>query len=178
MKNKWALPEYLRKNLDKYKYVLVACCLGLMLALQPGKGTADSQSAGGQQTGPAEAVQAEDLRQAEARLAELLGQIEGVGRVQVMLTARRGAQHNYAYNTNSREGGGDVHSNELQSELVIVGGGGAEQPVLSSVSGPEYQGALVVCDGADSPRVLLEVTQAVKALTGIPADRIQISKMK
>ncbi len=179
MKNKLVLPEYLRKNLDKYKYVLIACCLGLILAAQPGKSTISGQSGGKEQAGPAEAAQTESLQQAETRLAELLGQIEGVGRVQVMLTARRGAERNYAYNTNSREGGGDVQrSNELQNELVIVSGGGTEQPVLSSVSSPEYQGALVVCDGADSPRVLLEVTQAVKALTGIPADRIQISKMK
>ena len=29
MKNKLVLPEYIRKNLDKYKYVLIACCVGL-----------------------------------------------------------------------------------------------------------------------------------------------------
>ena len=100
-----------------------------------------------------------------------------MGRVQVMLTVRRGIERNYAYNTSSRSGG-DQGAGEYQSQLAVVSGGGTEEPVASSVSGPEYQGALVVCEGAGSPQVRLEVTQAVRALTGIPADRIQISKMK
>jgi len=43
---------------------------------------------------------------------------------------------------------------------------------------PEYRGALVVCEGAASAAVRLEVTQAVAALTGIGTDHIVVSKMK
>lgn len=173
MKNKLVLPEYIRKNLDRYKYVLIVCCVGLLLTMQPGKGAEKTGEADKEPLNPPEA---EEIQAAEERLAGLLGQIEGVGRVQVMLTVRRGVQRNYAYNTSSREGG--QGAGEYQSQLAVVSGGGAEEPVASSVSGPEYQGALVVCQGAGSPQVRLEVTQAVRALTGIPADRIQISKMK
>ena len=175
MKNKLVLPEYIRKNLDKYKYVLIACCVGLLLAMQPGKSAPEAHQAEPDSLSP---PGAEEIQAAEDRLAGLLGQIEGVGQVQVMLTVRRGAERNFAYNTSSR-GGGDIQTaGEYQSQLAVVSGGGTEEPVASSVSGPEYQGARVVCQGAGSPQVRLEVTQAVRALTGIPADRIQISKMK
>ena len=32
---KWVMPEYLRRNLDRYKYVLLVCALGLLLTLWP-----------------------------------------------------------------------------------------------------------------------------------------------
>ena len=37
-----------------------------------------------------------------------------------------------------------------------------------------YRGALVVCQGGDQAAVRLAVTEAVMALTGLPADRITV----
>ena len=39
---------------------------------------------------------------------------------------------------------------------------------------PVYLGAVVVCQGAGSGGVRLAVTEAVAALTGLPADRITV----
>ena len=41
-----------------------------------------------------------------------------------------------------------------------------------------YQGAVIVCDGAGSAEIRLALTEAVRALTGIPSDCISILKMK
>ena len=41
---------------------------------------------------------------------------------------------------------------------------------------PVFQGALVVCEGADQAQVRLAMTQAVSALTGLGTDRITICK--
>ena len=71
MKNKLVLPEYIRKNLDKYKYVLIACCVGLLLAMQPGKSAPEAQQAGSDSLSP---PGAEEIQAAEDRLAGLLGQ--------------------------------------------------------------------------------------------------------
>ena len=46
---------------------------------------------------------------------------------------------------------------------------------LKTVS-PQYLGAVVVCDGADSPQVQLAVTQAVAQFTGLSTDRISVLK--
>lgn len=86
MKNKLVLPEYIRKNLDKYKYVLIVCCAGLLLTMQPGKSAGQTPDEGQTDLNP---PGTEDIQAAEERLAGLLGEIEGVGRVQVMLTDRK-----------------------------------------------------------------------------------------
>ena len=43
---------------------------------------------------------------------------------------------------------------------------------------PVYQGAIILCQGADSPSVRLAITQAVSKVTGLPTDRIAVLKMK
>jgi stage III sporulation protein AG len=42
---------------------------------------------------------------------------------------------------------------------------------------PVYQGALVVCEGADSATVRLEIIRAVAGLTGLSTDKIVVAKM-
>ena len=49
----------------------------------------------------------------------------------------------------------------------------AEAVELKTVS-PQYLGAVVVCDGADSPQVQLAVTQAVAQFTGLSTDHISV----
>jgi stage III sporulation protein AG len=43
---------------------------------------------------------------------------------------------------------------------------------------PEFQGALVVAEGADDATVRLAITKAVAGLTGLGSDRITITKMQ
>ena len=45
-------------------------------------------------------------------------------------------------------------------------------------TGPQFQGALVVCDGGNNPTVKLQVLNGVAALTGLGADQISISQRK
>lgn len=40
------------------------------------------------------------------------------------------------------------------------------------------EGAVVVCQGADSAGVCLQITQAVRCYTGLGADKVEIFKMK
>ena len=56
--------------------------------------------------------------------------------------------------------------------------GGGEEPVKIKTVGPAYRGALIVCDGADSAVVRLQVTQCVSALTGLSSNQISVIKMK
>lgn len=176
--NKLALPEYIRNNFDKYKYVLLICCVGLLLTLWPSKPKEREAAAPAPAEGGFSAYMA-DTAALEQELAGLLSQMEGVGRVRVLLSAKRGYEPAYIYNSSSKDTGGENQpSKEQQSELVIVSRSGEENPVIASVNGPEYRGAVVICDGAGSAQVRLEVTEAIKSLTGITSDNIKISKMK
>ena len=177
MEKKWTMPEYIRKAFDRYKYVLLVCCMGLVLALWPSGGDETAKQAAEEESGILWEDAAPDAL--EAQLARLLEKMEGVGRVEVLLTLRQGSQQNYVYNSSTREDGGEAQfGREEQKELVVISQGGEESPVVQSVSSPEYQGQWSLCDGADDPRVCLEITQAIRSLTGITSDHIKISKMK
>ena len=83
----------------------------------------------------------------EARLAAILTNMDGVGRVQVMI-----------YDEGS-----------VQSEgLFAVSAGSAQtRPV----------GVVVVADGANDIRVRLELIRAVQTLMGLPADAVEVFQM-
>ena len=53
-----------------------------------------------------------------------------------------------------------------------------KEPAVQSTVYPTYQGALVVCDGAERASVRLAVTQAVSSLTGLGSNKIAVVKMK
>ena len=67
----------------KYKYVGLVVLAGILLMLLPGKKTdAQTQEGGGSFS----------LEDTERRMEELLGRMDGVGRVQVMLTLKNGPE--------------------------------------------------------------------------------------
>ena len=59
-------------------------------------------------------------------------------------------------------------------QTIISAGGGAQEAVELKTVSPQYLGAVVVCDGADSPQVQLAVTQAVAQFTGLSTDHISV----
>ena len=105
-------------------------------------------------------------------LTEILGQIEGVGHVQVMLTESAGETTIYQKNTD--------HSGDTVREdtVVITGDTREEMGLIQQKIPPKYQGALIVCQGGDRATVRLAVVEAVSALTGLSSDKITVLKMK
>ena len=66
----------------------------------------------------------------------------------------------------------DTEAERIAALLRGVRGVGRAEVLLSR------EGAVVVCTGADSPQVQLDVTNAVSAYTGLGSDKIRILKMK
>ena len=159
-----------KEVLGKYQYVLLLLLVGaLLLALPIGGKISDSTAA-------AKAPEGEDISFAWTNLAErledALSQIEGAGKVRVILTVKEGPRQILAQE-------GKVGENSHETTTVLASqSGGAREPVKIQELGPSYQGALVVAQGADDPRVRLDITQAVSALTGLGADKITICKGK
>jgi len=164
--------EYIRRLVDRYKYILVTALVGLLLLLWP------SESPPATPEEPEELMLKVDVSDLEQRLETVLGKIHGVGRVEVALTIRSGYETVYLYNDDrTYSETGDSIAETRKSTLVQQGSGSASQPIVSKVLYPVFQGALVVCQGADSAAVQLQVTEAVRALTGLASHNIVISKM-
>ena len=148
----------------KYKYVGLVVLAGILLMLLPGKKTAaQTQESGGSFS----------LEDTERRMEELLGRMDGVGRVQVMLTLRSGETLSLAEDSSATRGsGGDVRQDS--QVLTVNRGSGWQEALVTRQDYPVYQGAVVVCQGAGSSAVRLAVTEAVAALTGLSTEKITV----
>ena len=152
---------------DKYKYVLLVVILGLVLMLWPsGKEPVQSVQL------PSQPVQQISITE---ELCTILGQIRGVGRVRVMITEQSGSETHYQTDESGAQNADSITNDR---RTVLISSGGTEAGLIKSVSAPVYQGAIVVCQGADDPAVRLAVSQAVASVTGISTDRISVLKMK
>lgn len=162
-------PVRFQRFLNKYKFVALILCLGIVLMLLPvgGGKTADTSL-------PSETQRSEDgfdLDELERKLEAALSQISGVGEATVVLTLRSSGEEVLAQDVSQ--------GNATETETVIVStGSSTEQAVSVKTIYPEFQGALVICDGAGSASVKLEVLRAVSAITGLSSDQISICRRK
>lgn len=152
-----------RDFLKKYACVGLVLLLGIGFMLLPEKQTAVQEEDPPVQT---------TVPSLQESLEELLSQIDGAGRVQVLLTVAQGEVT--LYQTDSTQTG---ESQKVET-VIITDTAKAQQGLIRQVNPQTYLGAVVVCQGGDSPRVKLAITQAVAAATGLPTDKITVLKMK
>lgn len=157
--------EKLKAWLGKYKLALLVLAAGVILLAWPtGEGKQTART-------PAETPTTSfDPAGVERKLEQVLGRIEGAGEVSVALTVSDGVQRRYAVDE-TRKG------EEEQTRTVTVStGAGTEEAVAVGEHWPEFQGAVVVCQGGGDPEIRLLVTRAVCSLTGLGADRVTVCK--
>lgn len=161
----------LQNQLGKYKYVAIILCLGVVLMLWPTRSQEDTQNQAETQSARQTDLQNFDLEELERRMETALSEINGVGEATVVLTLRSSGEDVLAQDTS--EG-----STSDRETVIISTGSGTEEAVSVKTIYPEFQGALVICDGAGNAGVKLEVLQAVSAITGLSSDQISICQRK
>ena len=151
----------IRKQLTRlageYKYVALILGVGLVLMLLPGKEEA-----------PHPEPEIPAVSSAQEQLEDILSQIQGVGKVRLLLTVAQGEQTIYLRDTDGTR----------QEAVLVTGADRAQTGLVSQVLSPSYLGAVVVCQGGDQPGVRLAVVEAVCDATGLTADKISVLKMK
>lgn len=115
----------------------------------------------------------------EQKLSALIAQMEGAGRVQVMLTIESSDEKIYAADekTNAKNDG-NTEQKSYDSKYVLVDGDSGDTGILLKTNAPKVKGIIIVCDGGDNPSVENQITNAVSAALGIGANRISVLKMK
>lgn len=150
----------------KYKFVLLVVMVGIILMLLP----VSSQTKETEENKSQIPQESFDLAAMEQRMEEVLGKIDGVGKLRLMLTLQSGTRLTLAEDTQRDQ-------DRTQREIVTLNrGSGNQEIVITNRFYPVYQGAVVVCQGADSSAVRLAITETVQALTGLPSDRIRVAK--
>jgi stage III sporulation protein AG len=152
----------LAEKLGGAKYALLVLLLGALLLLLPRCGGSGKSAAVQTSASSPEGLRAPDfdLAAQEAKLSAAVSSVAGAGRTQVVLAVRSSAMRERAA--------------EDGEAVVVSQGSGKQAAVELRWLYPEYRGALVVCQGAADPQVRLAVTEAVRALTGLGADKITV----
>ena len=159
--------EALEQLWKKYRLVLLIVLAGLLLMLLPGGSDQETEEVRQER-------ETFSLVESERRMEAILSRIEGTGKLQLMLTLKSGSQLYLAEDTDESADGEEV---QVQRETVTLHrGSGYEDVVVTRQIYPMYQGALVVCQGADKAAVRLAVIEAVAALTGLSSDKITVVK--
>lgn len=152
--------------IKEYKYAAVILAVGLIFMLIP---SPKDEIQTEQEAAPTEAVSGPDLQDT---LGALLSSLEGAGSVKVLLTEAQGEK--ITYQTNTQES-----PDSFTEDTVLVTGAGKEETgLVRQVIPPKYQGAIVLCQGADSAVIRLAIIEAVSNVTGLSTDKISVLKMK
>ena len=154
----------------KYKYAVAVLVIGFALMLMPGK--QDNQQ--NTETAPPPVTRQETLT--EDSLAQILQSVEGAGKVKVLLSIGAGEQT--LYQTDDEMSSSGESSDEATKTVILTDSQKNEYGLVRQVNPATYKGAIIVCQGADSPAVRLAVTQAVSKITGLGADSICVLKMQ
>ena len=172
VKNEFA--EKFRGLGKKYRYPVLILALGLILMLIPvgkdGKSTVENVQAVLPDTVTGEF----DLSSFTEKTELILSEIHGAGQVRVLFTLETDGASTYLADETSRQNGDDV---ERQTQTVLTRQSGDDVPVSVTKSFPVFRGALVVCQGAQDPNVILGIKEAISSLTGLGMDKITVLKM-
>lgn len=151
---------------------------------KPGKTEAEKKQEEMQAGTTGKAYEADDM---EEKLEAILGQIEGVGEVQVMITYEDGGtqvvekdeQVSSNTTTETDSAGGTRKTNDIQSQknTVYDEADGENTPFIAKELTPKIEGVLVVAAGGDNKVVKQNISEAVLALFHVDAHRIKIVKM-
>ena len=166
-----AVLKVLAVCMDRYRYVLLILATGVILMVVPlGKSSEVKEET-------KKPVWTEpSVTEIERQLEELLTQVDGAGETKVMLTLQKGTSYEYQSDSVVQR---ETDSQKEETQMVFASdSNGADAPVLIGVTYPVFQGAVVVCQGADRPSVQLAVINAVSSLTGLRSEHIAVIKMK
>lgn len=161
--------KWLKGLIEKHRslvYPVLVLAVGVFLLLLPGKGE-DTTTQIPEQTDFS-------LQEFTASVEQLLSRIDGAGKLTLQLSLETDGTWSYLYDLQNSQ---DETSETIQKETVLVDRDGDQEPITLERVYPEFRGAVVVCQGADSSRVTLAIKEALSSLTGLGMDKIKVLKM-
>ena len=154
--------------LKKYRYVVLILAVGIVLMCLPQRNSSDQT-----QTPTVTQPQFSDPTE---ELTQILSQIQGAGKVKVMLTVHGGEK--ILYQTDQDRATTESSGSVKVQTVIVTGSDRSQTGLIQQTIAPEYRGAIIVCQGADNDAVRLAVVEAVADATGLGTDRISVLKMK
>ncbi len=160
---------------NKKRVLLIAICIVSLLFLiisESAEEESVSTTSIKTHTAPDEYIKA-----TEKQLENILSQVEGAGKVHVMITLESCYENVYANSYSSKsKNNGDESSDDVTEELVVVKNSDGENGVVIKVYEPVIKGVAVVAQGADNIKVKSAITETVCALFDISSAKVSVTK--
>lgn len=122
----------------------------------------------------------------EQKLAKILAEIQGVGKVSVLISYESGPETVLAReerkaksNTDEKDITGSqrrVQEDDNESKIVLSSQGGDGKPLVVRKIAPVIKGVVVAAQGGGEQKIKKDIIEAVVAVTGIPEYRVQVFK--
>lgn len=155
---------------SKYKYAMAVLLVGVVLMLIPTGKTSPTENTVKQTE---YTVQDQDLA---SELSEILEEIQGAGKVKVVLSVAEGERT--VYQTDSTYTQSEANTSSKTQTILITDSDRNQSGLIYQKNPPIYRGAVVLSQGADESTVRLAIVDAVGKATGLGADKIAVLKMK
>lgn len=124
----------------------------------------------------------------QEKLKETLGKIDGVGKVDVMVSFESGEEQVPAVNINDSTSNTEEKDNEggtrnttqknNGSTVVITNEGDKSEPLIVKTYKPKVSGVCVVAEGAEDKVTELRISKAVINLFNVPGNKVNVYPMK
>lgn len=135
-----------------------------------------------------EAQENSNSDEVENSIKQILSKINGVGKVDVLITYSESSRVVALYNENSKQsqtqeedtngGTRTIEETNNDKDIIFKEENGEKVPVTEKIVMPKMEGALIVAEGANNAEVKTNIIQAVEALTGLSTHKIQVLEMK
>lgn len=129
----------------------------------------------------------EGQNQLKYELENILSKINGVGKVEVLVTYAESSQIVAMYNENTKEtsteetdeSGGTrvIKESDTQKDVIYEEEDGMKKPITQKTIMPQIEGAIITAEGASNATVKTNIIQAVEAATGLATHKIQVFEM-
>lgn len=159
MKNKWLL-------------LLLAGLLLLVIALP----VSEPENEEREETESGTVTEEDYASMAESKLETILAQMEGAGKVKVMITLSSSSEKIVEKDEETSKD--ETQSTSSETTVYEETADRGQTPYVSKELTPAVEGVVVLCEGGDEPVVVQQITEAVEALFSVESHKIKVVKMK
>ncbi len=175
----------LRTGIGTRNLCLLLLAVGLLLLSLSGGREGKKEEPAVLQEETQKETETSETKDLEERLKEVLLQIKGVGKADVMITlADQGEkivlkdQKANTQSLNEADGAGGSRvsiASEKEEETIYEND---KTPFVTKEYTAQVAGVLVVCEGGADHDIVMDIVSATEALFGVPAHRIVVLEMK
>lgn len=107
----------------------------------------------------------------ENKLSSRLSELDGAGKVKVIISVKSGLKNEYA---TEKEVSAGISGDKTTETPVLISG----KPLVVGEVYPEICGVIVMAKGASNVKVKLSIVTAVQTFLAVTSDKIQVLPMK